>query len=75
VQTKLEYVKPFAMTQDAEITIASNGPAQSTVTWRVWGQSAFMGRVMCFFMNMDKMVGGTFEKGLANLKAKVEAGI
>jgi hypothetical protein len=29
--------------------------------------------VMGVFMSMDKMLGGDFEKGLANLKAEVEA--
>ena len=31
-----------------------------------------MGRVMSVFMNMDKMVGPMFEKGLANLKGVTE---
>ena len=29
---------------------------------------------MCLFMNMDKMVGGEFEKGLAQMKSITEAG-
>ena len=31
------------------------------------GKNNFMGKVMCVFMDMDKMVGGDFEKGLASL--------
>ena len=27
---------------------------------------------MCIFMNMDKMIGGQFEKGLAAMKSIVE---
>jgi hypothetical protein len=29
-------------------------------------------RAFCLFMNMDRMVGGEFEKGLANLKSVTE---
>jgi len=29
--------------------------------------------LMCLFMDMDKMVGGQFEKGLTNMKSVVEA--
>jgi len=32
----------------------------------------FMSKAICLFMNMDKMVGGDFEKGLAGLKSAVQ---
>ena len=35
--------------------------------------SIFMGKVMSLFMNCDKMVGGQFEKGLAQMKTIVES--
>lgn len=72
VTTRLEYVKPFAMTQEAVMSITAQGP-QSLVTWSVRGQNNFIGRAMCVFGDMDRMVGGIFEKGLASLKAKAEA--
>lgn len=71
VGIKLEYTKPMNMTQDSVYLVTSSG-TQSVVTWKVQGQNGFMGRVMCVFMNMDKMVGGMFEKGLSNLKTLVE---
>lgn len=71
VGTQLEYVKPYEMKQYSEYLLASNG-SETTVTWRVTGQNNFMGRLVCVFMNMDKMVGGMFEKGLANLKNVAE---
>ena len=37
------------------------------------GRNNFMSKAFCLFMNMDKMVGGDFEKGLANMKSVVEA--
>ncbi|MGZ5279155.1 MAG: SRPBCC family protein [Pseudobdellovibrionaceae bacterium] len=71
VKSKLEYTKPFEGTQIADMTItpAANG---SLVKWSVTGENQFIGRLMCIFMDMDKMVGGSFEKGLARLKSKVE---
>jgi hypothetical protein len=33
------------------------------------GDKNFMSKAICLFMNMDKMVGGDFEKGLASLKS------
>lgn len=71
VSIRLEYVKPMLMTQDSEYLITPVGE-QSVVTWRVQGKNNFMGRLMCIFVNMDTIVGGMFEKGLANLKALVE---
>lgn len=71
VKILLEYTKPMPMTQDSWYLIRSEG-GHSVVTWKVTGKNNFMGRVMCVFVNMDKMVGGMFEKGLSNLKAIVE---
>jgi hypothetical protein len=72
VRFDLEYVKPFAMTQKAEITIRPDGAA-NVVRWSVSGKNAFIGRLMSLFMNMDKMVGGSFEKGLSKLKGLAES--
>jgi hypothetical protein len=75
VGIQLEYVKPMTMSQYAEYIVQSNsGPAgqETTVTWKVRGENSFVGRLMCTFMNMDKMVGGMFEKGLMKLKSITE---
>lgn len=72
VGIKLEYTKPMNMTQDAVYLARSEGN-KTVVTWQVTGKNTFPGRVMCLFMNMDKMVGGMFEKGLSNLKTLVES--
>jgi len=37
------------------------------------GENNFISKAFCLFMNMDKTVGGDFEKGLAQMKAVVEA--
>jgi hypothetical protein len=32
------------------------------------GENNFMGKAFCMFMDMDKLVGSDFEKGLAAMK-------
>lgn len=39
------------------------------VTWTMSGQADFISKAVNLAMNCDKMVGGQFEKGLANLNA------
>jgi hypothetical protein len=43
------------------------------VTWSMTGQNNFMAKAIHLFMNMDKMIGRQFEKGLAEMKSVVEA--
>src|SRR5262249_6437308 len=72
VGIRLEYTKPMNMVQDSEYLVKTDGQA-SVVTWKVTGKNNFVGRLMCAFMDMDKMVGGMFELGLSNLKKLVES--
>jgi hypothetical protein len=39
------------------------------------GHNNFIGRAICLFMSLDKVMGGDFEKGLTNLKSVVEAAV
>jgi hypothetical protein len=71
VGIKISYQKPMVMEQLAEYSVVPQGSG-SVVTWSVVGKNTFPARVACVFMNMDKVVGGMFEKGLANLKKLVE---
>jgi hypothetical protein len=73
VKLKLEFFKPMAGVSDAEFTFKPQGN-QTEVTWSMSGHNNFVGKAFCLFMNMDKMIGGNFEKGLADLKAIVESG-
>jgi uncharacterized protein YndB with AHSA1/START domain len=72
IRIKLDFVKPFAATSDTEFTFKPKGDA-TEVTWTMTGQRGFMEKAVCLFMNMDKMVGGQFDEGLANMKKVVEA--
>lgn len=71
VRIKLEFFKPFAATNTAEFSFKPAGDA-TQVTWSMAGRNNFMARAICLFVNMDKMVGGQFEQGLAQMKAIVE---
>jgi hypothetical protein len=72
IRIKLEFFKPFAATNTAEFTFKPGGN-QTAVTWSMTGNNNFMAKAVHLFMNMDKMVGGQFEKGLAQMTSVVEA--
>jgi len=73
VSMKLEFLKPFASTATTEFAFKPEGN-QTAVTWSMFGENNFIAKAFCLFMNMDKMVGGDFERGLAQLKSLVESG-
>jgi len=72
VRIKLEFMKPFAATNTAEFTFKPEGD-RTSVTWSMEGRNNFFAKAIGLCMNMDKMVGGEFEKGLADMKSVVEA--
>ena len=71
IRVKLEFFKPMAGTSTAEFTFKPEGD-QTAVTWSMVGQNNFIGKAMCLVVNMDRMIGGQFEKGLAQMKAAAE---
>lgn len=72
IRIKLDFFKPFAATNTAEFTFKPEGN-QTVVTWSMAGENNFIAKAIHLFMNMDKMVGGQFEKDLAQMKSVVEA--
>jgi hypothetical protein len=72
VRIKLEFLKPFASTAATEFTFKPEAN-QTTVTWSMAGEKNFIAKAFGLFMNMDKMIGGDFEKGLAQMKSVAEA--
>jgi hypothetical protein len=71
IRLKLDFIKPFASTAMNEFNFKPEGD-RTAVTWSMTGENNFIGKAFCLFMNMDKMVGGDFEKGLASLKSVTE---
>jgi uncharacterized protein YndB with AHSA1/START domain len=72
VRIKLDFIKPFTDTCATEFTFKPDGD-QTDVSWSMSGNRNFMSKAVCLFMNMDKMIGGDFEKGLAQMKSETEA--
>ena len=72
IRIKLEFMKPFAATHTAEFTFKPEGE-QTAVTWSMAGKKNFVSKGIGLFMSMDKMIGDQFDKGLADMKAVVEA--
>lgn len=72
IRIKLDFTRPMQDTSTTEFVFKPVGD-QTEVTWSMFGKTNFIGKAMCMFMDMDKMVGGDFEKGLASLKTIVEA--
>lgn len=72
VKIHLQFIKPFEGDNTAEF-IFKPANDSTTVTWSMYGPNSFMAKAVGLFMNMDKMVGGEFDKGLTNLKTLVES--
>jgi uncharacterized protein YndB with AHSA1/START domain len=70
---RLEFIEPFPADNQTIFTLTPAG-AGTEVNWRMTGPNAFMGKLISVFVSMDSMVGGDFERGLANLKKVSEGG-
>jgi hypothetical protein len=71
VRTKLEFFKPMADVATGEFLLKPAGTG-TTVTWSMAGSNNYASKIFCMFMSMEKMIGGPFEEGLANLKKLAE---
>jgi len=71
VTFRLDFIKPFKATNTSEFTFKPEGE-QTVVTWTMSGKNNFMGKAVGLVMDCDKMLGGSFEKGLAAMKSVTE---
>jgi len=71
VRIQLDFEKPFTSHNMAEFRLVPHGSSTS-VTWAMEGPNLFIGKVMSVFIDVDTMVGGDFESGLAALKSLAE---
>jgi hypothetical protein len=60
---------------DAQVyhVVSATGDNKSKVTWIMQNHVPFFFRAIMLFMNIDKMVGPDFEKGLSKLKTAIES--
>jgi len=68
---RLDMIEPMAMSNTIEYTLVPQGSG-TQVTWAMRGGMPFISKVMCVFIDIDKMIGKDFETGLAALKAVAE---
>lgn len=71
VRYRLVFLRPMAGTGNMTFTMQPQGN-QTQVTWTMEGEKVYLAKLMGLFMSMDKMMGGAFERGLAELKTIVE---
>ncbi|MBI2255353.1 MAG: SRPBCC family protein [Proteobacteria bacterium] len=69
----LTFLKPMTNRGTAEFTLAPGGEG-TDVTWTMVMPAPLISKVMSVFFDLDEMIGKDFAAGLANLKARVEAG-
>lgn len=71
IAIQLDFTKPFASHNTVDFTLERSGDT-TNVTWAMHGTNSYVGKVVSLFMNMDHVVGGQFEMGLAALKTAAE---
>jgi uncharacterized protein YndB with AHSA1/START domain len=64
----LDFIEPFPANNVTTFDFSDVGGGATTVTWSMSGKNSFPAKAFGLFMNMDKMVGADFEKGLASIK-------
>ena len=69
---QLDMIKPMRAHNRVDFTLVPRGDT-TNVTWTMSGRQPLIAKVMTIFIDCDKMVGGQFEKGLADLKAIAES--
>jgi hypothetical protein len=73
LKLRLEFIKPFAAVASTQFIVAPEPGGGVTATWSMDGTNNLIAKAFGLFVNMDKMVGGDFEKGFAKLKQVAEA--
>ena len=71
IELKLDFEKPFEAHNMVEFVLEPDAGG-TRVTWSMQGPVPYFAKIIHVFFDMDKMVGGDFDTGLANLKAAAE---
>lgn len=71
VHLRIDFLKPWEAHNQISFLLQPQGNA-TQVDWVMTGPANFMAKLFGVFVNMDKLVGKDFERGLANLKAITE---
>jgi uncharacterized protein YndB with AHSA1/START domain len=71
VTIKLDFIDPFESSNVTDFVLTPQGDT-TTVTWTMNGPMLFVSKIMTVFVNMEKLIGPDFERGLARLKTVAE---
>lgn len=71
IAIKLSFFRPFKAENKTLFTLVPAGDG-TNVSWEMSGVNNLTLKIMGIVMNMDKMVGRDFEKGLTAMKAEAE---
>lgn len=72
VLQKIIFTAPHPSGGDVYLLTTPNGKA-TTVSWGMRFEVPFMSRAFMLFMNMNKLIGDDYDKGLEKLKTVIEA--
>ena len=72
IRIQMEFLRPCQGRSTAEFTFRRQDE-RTAVTWSMLGEHNFIAKAIHLVMNMDRIIGGNFEKGLAQMKSVAEA--
>ncbi len=72
VTMRLDIIKPMEGHNDVAFVLQTDGDA-TDVSWTMTGPYPYLNRMFGVIFNMDKLIGATFECGLADLKRLAES--
>jgi uncharacterized protein YndB with AHSA1/START domain len=66
IRQRMEWFKPMEGISTVEFTFEPDG-GKTKVTWAMFGENGYMGKLVSLFMDCESMCGPEFEKGLADV--------
>lgn len=72
IEIQLDFLRPMKVTNQTLFTFEPEGNG-TRVNWSMTGRNNLVAKVFHLLMNMEKMVGPDFEKGLEGIKAAAES--
>lgn len=72
VDLRLDFRKPFHVTNHGNYELIPRGDA-TEVVWTV-EETALIPRILSSFVNLERVIGGVFDKGLAKLEGLLAHG-
>ncbi|ODA65994.1 Polyketide cyclase / dehydrase and lipid transport [Methyloligella halotolerans] len=71
VTMDITFVRPMAGSSTVDYILTPQGD-QTKMTWAMHGPQPYLAKLMSVFIDCEKMMTESFEKGFANLKREVE---